>query len=56
MTPARLLLHIAVNVIVIIAYLGYHLLINTFVSELCRSHEQRFASTIIDIHPIFTKS
>ena len=33
MTPARVLLRIAVNVIVITAYLGYHLLINTFVSE-----------------------
>ena len=33
MTPARVLLRIAANVIAITMYLGYHLLINTFVSE-----------------------
>ena len=33
MTPARVVVRIAVNVLVIVTYLGYHLLINTFVSE-----------------------
>ena len=32
-TPARILLRVAVNVTVITAYLGYNILINTFVSE-----------------------
>ena len=33
MTPARVAVRIAVNVLVIVTYLGYRLLINTFVSE-----------------------
>jgi len=33
MTPIRVLLRIATNVVVIATYLSYHLLVNTFVSE-----------------------
>ena len=33
MIPTRVLLRVAVNVIAITMYLGYHLLVNTFVSE-----------------------
>ena len=33
MTPARVLLRVAVNVVAVTMYLGYHLLVNTFVSE-----------------------
>ena len=32
-TPARVLLRVTVNVVAITMYLGYHLLVNTFVSE-----------------------
>ena len=45
MTPARVLLRIAMNIVVITAYLGYHLLINTFVSESSAWPPARLASS-----------